>query len=97
MSFLKNWLGGGRHGGGHGGGHHGGGHGGYGGGGVNQNYATAQQGGINCNKCNTMNQVGARFCSNCGNNLLAKNVCNRCNTTNESGAKFCNNCGNNIA
>jgi len=52
-----------------------------------------------CNKCNFQNEETAKFCRNCGINILGLNAqpkvfnCQKCNAENEETAKFCRNCG----
>lgn len=60
---------------------------------------------MNCPKCKTINQVGAKFCRGCGAALPgaaparppqavgASNVCSRCSATNLRSAQVCSNCG----
>lgn len=47
---------------------------------------------VTCSTCQTVNQAGAKFCTNCGTNLAAV-ICPKCQTVNQAGAKFCTNCG----
>ncbi len=51
---------------------------------------------VRCGKCNTENPAGARFCSNCGNQLSGTQKCSNCGSENPLGSKFCNNCGNKL-
>ncbi|MCE5260208.1 MAG: zinc-ribbon domain-containing protein [Chloroflexi bacterium] len=51
---------------------------------------------VRCSKCNTENPAGARFCSNCGNQLSGTQKCSNCGSENPLGSKFCNNCGNKL-
>jgi membrane protease subunit (stomatin/prohibitin family) len=51
---------------------------------------------IACPKCGTQNQVGAKFCNNCGEKL-GGNFCPKCGTANPPGAKFCNSCGQQLS
>ncbi len=44
-----------------------------------------------CANCGTDNQVGARFCNECGSPLQAG--CPSCGAINRAGARFCNECG----
>ena len=44
-----------------------------------------------CSKCGTLNPIGAKFCSKCGNPLTKK--CLYCGSENDDGAQYCNNCG----
>jgi membrane protease subunit (stomatin/prohibitin family) len=46
-----------------------------------------------CPKCGQQNLAGAKFCSGCGEKLLASVQCPKCHSPNASGAKFCSNCG----
>ncbi|HET6261408.1 MAG TPA: adenylate/guanylate cyclase domain-containing protein, partial [Chloroflexia bacterium] len=46
---------------------------------------------MNCPRCQTANQEGAKFCINCGNPLSIS--CSNCGTQLPPGAKFCHNCG----
>jgi membrane protease subunit (stomatin/prohibitin family) len=55
---------------------------------------------INCSKCNTPNNLGIKFCGNCGNDIASRNdyeksgplTCDKCNASMPKGAKFCPNC-----
>ncbi|HEV2862775.1 MAG TPA: SPFH domain-containing protein [Pyrinomonadaceae bacterium] len=51
-----------------------------------------------CPKCGTPNPTGAKFCANCGANVLqAAGVnCPSCQTPAAAGAKFCANCGTSV-
>ncbi len=77
---------GGHHGGGHGGGH--GGYGGYGGGAP----PAANNAGIGCPSCNTLNAPGSRFCQQCGSSLVPA-LCTQCAAPLQAGTKFCGKCG----
>lgn len=50
---------------------------------------------MNCPRCGHENLEGARFCSNCGNQLEI--VCPTCSEKSATGAKFCWNCGTALA
>jgi len=62
-----------------------------------KNIPTNQPQGVICNKCNTVNQVGAKFCSGCGGNMQQSNPakinCPSCSSENDSNSKFCSSCG----
>jgi len=45
-----------------------------------------------CGACNATNEVGARFCQQCGTSLLPI-TCSGCNTQLTPGMKFCGQCG----
>jgi class 3 adenylate cyclase/tetratricopeptide (TPR) repeat protein len=49
---------------------------------------------MNCPNCQTPNPDDARFCMNCGTNLLL--ACSNCGTELPAGAKFCSNCGHKV-
>ncbi len=53
----------------------------------------AQQQGIVCPRCGTVNPPGAKFCMNCGAPLPQEKICPRCGFKNPPNAKFCMNCG----
>ena len=46
-----------------------------------------------CQKCRKKNHKDAKFCSNCGSELIRKKFCSICGSKLESDAKFCPNCG----
>lgn len=52
-----------------------------------------------CPKCNAANPPNARFCLQCGTNLMPENgaTCSKCNKVNPAGAKFCVDCGTPLA
>ncbi len=48
-----------------------------------------------CPKCGQNNGESAKFCNNCGSNLLPKNKsCSKCGSINQTNANFCQDCGN---
>ncbi len=52
---------------------------------------------VTCPRCNA-STGGAKFCPNCGLNLIPQNTtCGACQTEVAPGTKFCPNCGNRIA
>ena len=57
---------------------------------------------IACSRCNTPNNAGVRFCSNCGNSMVPEQntrtsvTCDKCSTSVPPGAKFCPNCADPI-
>lgn len=64
---------------------------------TNQTQAsTSETNSIFCPNCGTKLPVGAKFCMNCGQSLVAKNVCPNCGNELPAGAKFCLNCGTKI-
>jgi membrane protease subunit (stomatin/prohibitin family) len=48
-----------------------------------------------CPNCGTQNNVGAKFCGNCGKSLapVAKMICPKCGAAMPETMKFCGNCG----
>ena len=48
-----------------------------------------------CASCGSANDVGARFCNECGSSL--QTGCPACGAVNKPGAKFCNECGGTLA
>lgn len=48
-----------------------------------------------CPNCGTQNNVGAKFCGNCGKSLapVAKMICPKCGASMPETMKFCGNCG----
>ena len=51
---------------------------------------------IFCPNCGTKLPAGAKFCMNCGQSLVVKNVCPNCGNELPAGAKFCLNCGTKV-
>jgi class 3 adenylate cyclase/tetratricopeptide (TPR) repeat protein len=47
---------------------------------------------MKCTNCQTINEAGSKFCTNCGAQLPI--VCGNCGTVNDPNARFCKNCGN---
>lgn len=45
-----------------------------------------------CTKCDSQNDVDARFCKECGQSLVAVK-CSACGAKLPGGSAFCNNCG----
>lgn len=61
--------------------------------------AAASQGTVSCRKCGTANSAGAKFCSNCGDNIQAQTAtvdCPNCQAKVPEGGKFCSNCGTSV-
>jgi membrane protease subunit (stomatin/prohibitin family) len=57
-------------------------------------FTGAGSGTITCAKCQTANQVGAKFCASCGTALAPPvQACANCQAENPVGAKFCASCG----
>jgi len=50
---------------------------------------------MTCSTCNTENQAGSKFCTECGTALEL--ACAACGSTHDPGAKFCANCGAGLA
>jgi RNA polymerase subunit RPABC4/transcription elongation factor Spt4 len=48
---------------------------------------------VRCHKCNRINAVEAKFCSECGTSLGKSKTCPDCKELNDPDAKFCDNCG----
>ncbi|WP_404987271.1 zinc-ribbon domain-containing protein [Caballeronia sp. LZ043] len=53
---------------------------------------TRPPGGVSCPRCNTSQQEGARFCSQCATPLVPQS-CGQCRQALVLGAKFCSQCG----
>jgi serine/threonine protein kinase len=53
---------------------------------------------IECPKCRYRNEVGTKFCADCGADLTGEVliVCGDCGSENKAKSKFCGNCGNNL-
>lgn len=53
---------------------------------------------IECAKCRYRNEVGTKFCADCGADLTEEIliVCGNCGSENKAKSKFCGNCGNNL-
>ncbi|HYK95381.1 MAG TPA: adenylate/guanylate cyclase domain-containing protein [Candidatus Dormibacteraeota bacterium] len=49
---------------------------------------------MNCPTCGTPNELGRKFCGECGTKLAT--VCPSCGTTNPAGTRFCGECGTNL-
>jgi class 3 adenylate cyclase/tetratricopeptide (TPR) repeat protein len=49
---------------------------------------------MKCPKCHSDNEIGAKFCNECGVKLEI--ACPECGKTNRPGSKFCNECGHNL-
>lgn len=56
-----------------------------------ENDAEADAKGVVCPKCGTKNEIGAKFCDNCGASLVKR--CDSCGEENDIDAKFCRKCG----
>ncbi|HEU4389556.1 MAG TPA: SPFH domain-containing protein [Blastocatellia bacterium] len=53
-----------------------------------------------CPKCGTANQIGSKFCGNCGGPMqvaAATVECPKCHTQVQAGSKFCSSCGQSLA
>ena len=48
---------------------------------------------VRCTKCNTENDVAAKFCDECGTPLRKTRACGGCGELNDPDARFCDNCG----
>jgi membrane protease subunit (stomatin/prohibitin family) len=51
---------------------------------------------VNCPKCHAQINAHARFCPQCGNQLILENKCPQCNKDLPAEAKFCMSCGTKI-
>jgi double zinc ribbon protein len=60
-----------------------------------QQAAEQAQAASTCRNCQTVNALGTKFCSNCGQALGV--TCGNCQTVNAAGTKFCGNCGTALA
>ncbi len=49
---------------------------------------------MKCPDCGFKNEVGSKFCNECGNKLEL--TCSGCGNINQLGSKFCNECGQNL-
>lgn len=58
---------------------------------------TAAQPAVRCPKCNALNDVDARFCSDCGEALVKSKHCPNCAELNDADARFCDACGSSLA
>src|SRR5262245_5207886 len=52
---------------------------------------------MECPACQYANPDDARFCGECGSNLIRETTCSRCGQSNPGGQKFCTGCGNHLA
>jgi hypothetical protein len=52
---------------------------------------------VRCHKCNALNQVEAKFCSQCGQAMAKSRPCPDCSEMNDPDAKFCDNCGRSLS
>jgi membrane protease subunit (stomatin/prohibitin family) len=59
--------------------------------------AAAQTATIACAKCQSQIPAGAKFCPNCGAQVVVQGQCPNCHAQNAPGAKFCSNCGAKLA
>ena len=50
---------------------------------------------MKCRYCNTEIKQGAKFCPNCGKEVLDNDICFSCGKKIKTGAKFCPHCGAN--
>jgi hypothetical protein len=48
---------------------------------------------VACCQCNHPNNADARFCDQCGSEMLTNKRCTNCNNENDLDARFCDNCG----
>jgi len=65
----------------------------------NQGQREAEAPKVACQKCGAANQVGAKFCNECGSKIesgAAMSVCAKCGSQMQAGAKFCNECGTKV-
>ncbi len=51
---------------------------------------------IACSQCHHPNDADARFCDQCGNEMITNKRCTKCNNENDLDARFCDNCGNEL-
>ncbi|MDO9044257.1 MAG: zinc ribbon domain-containing protein [Methanobacteriaceae archaeon] len=49
-----------------------------------------------CSKCGTNNKTNAKFCINCGNDLIKRKICANCGVENPDDARFCQECGKHL-
>ena len=61
--------------------------------GLNKKLSTDDTIVIRCHKCNAINSINAKFCSNCGVALQKTKICPKCGDLNDPDAHFCDNCG----
>ena len=62
-------------------------------GGMNPTAAADSNPGVRCHKCNFVETVDAKFCSECGAPMEKSKPCPACKELNDPDAKFCDNCG----
>jgi membrane protease subunit (stomatin/prohibitin family) len=55
-----------------------------------------KQGFVNCPKCHTEVPINARFCTNCGSQLVVVNKCTHCGKNLHQEDKFCSVCGKEV-
>ena len=48
---------------------------------------------VACSQCHHPNDADARFCDQCGNEMITNKRCTNCNNENDLDARFCDNCG----
>ena len=53
--------------------------------------------GLPCGSCGEENDADARFCKNCGVNIVTELRCQSCGETNDSDARYCDACGHQIS
>jgi len=63
---------------------------------MGQQQGGSQQGMKACPHCNTPNPANAKFCSNCGKEMVSGAPCPKCNAMVPAGSKFCPECGQNM-
>jgi hypothetical protein len=53
---------------------------------------------VTCHNCGVENKEGAKYCTECGTDLVKRTVrCPRCGTENRHDAKYCNECGRSLS
>ncbi len=58
--------------------------------------AASQTTKVKCPHCGSENQGDAKFCSNCGKEVVLSKSCPKCNAKVQATAKFCPECGNSL-
>ena len=48
---------------------------------------------VECPECQHANDAEARFCDQCGGQMVTRKTCSSCSTTNNASARFCDQCG----
>ncbi len=52
---------------------------------------------LHCHQCNALNQLGSKFCDQCGVELTKTKPCPTCAELNDGNANYCDHCGHELA